>query len=204
MLHPKARTVLLVLSLALNLVFLLVVGGASFTSSEKQHDTSSPLSRVEPGVTEVEVMAQIQEMIDRETYAWDHEDVKSLLSIFHADMVWPWPPDPLAHDPEDWEIGLGRYHQGRWTAVYRDLFDTYDLVHNRRNTVKIIVSEGGDGAFAVVDIDTLWRDGAGNDSHWKGRVGKGYTLVNGEWKLIFHTGALDYEEAPRRFLNSPH
>jgi ketosteroid isomerase-like protein len=202
MVHPKARTVLLVLSVALNLVLLVVIGG--ITSSEELHDTFFPLPRVGQDVTEFDIMDQIQKMIDRETYAWEHEDVEALLSIFHADMVWPWPPDPHAHDPEGWEIGLGRYHHGRWTAVYRDLFDTYDLVHNRRNTVKIMASEEGDGAFAVVDIDTLWRDGAGNDSHWKGRVGKGYTLVNGEWKLIFHTGALDYEEGIAAVPQSTH
>lgn len=141
--------------------------------------------------------AQIQALIDRETRAWNQEDVELLLSIFHPDMVWPWPPNPQAHDPEDWELVLGRFDHDRWTAVYRDLFERYDLVHNRRKTVKITLSDQGDGAFAVVDIDTLWRDEAGETLHWKGRVGKGYTLVNGEWKLILHTGALDYQGRDR-------
>jgi len=51
---------------------------------------------------------------------------------------------------------------------------------------------GGDGAFAVVQIDTLWRDTAGNESHWDGIVSKGYTKVGDEWKLIMHTGVLKY------------
>jgi ketosteroid isomerase-like protein len=59
--------------------------------------------------------------------------------------------------------------------------------------VRIVVSEQGDGAFAVVDVDTLWRDRHGNDFHWNGRTCKGYTQVGGEWKLIMHTGVLDYE-----------
>ena len=36
--------------------------------------------------------AEIQEMVDRETRAWDSQDAEALVSIFHPDMVWPWPP----------------------------------------------------------------------------------------------------------------
>ncbi len=32
-----------------------------------------------------------------------------------------------------------------------------ELVHNRREIRKIVVSREGDGSFAIVDIDTLWR-----------------------------------------------
>jgi len=56
-----------------------------------------------------------------------------------------------------------------------------------------MVSDEGDGAFAVVDVDTLWRrrsDGA--LFHWKGRACKGYTKVGAGWLLILHTGLLDY------------
>jgi hypothetical protein len=55
------------------------------------------------------------------------------------------------------------------------------------------VAPGGKGAFAVVDVDTLWRphNGAG-DSHWCGRGCKIYTQLDGEWKLIAHTGLLSY------------
>lgn len=31
---------------------------------------------------------EIQEIIDRETKAWDEKSVELLLSIFHPDMVW--------------------------------------------------------------------------------------------------------------------
>jgi ketosteroid isomerase-like protein len=61
-------------------------------------------------------------------------------------------------------------------------------------TGKIVVSEQRDGAFAVVDVDTLWRDKNGKDFHWKGRACKGYTKVGGEWKLIMHTGLLNYDK----------
>src|SRR5438132_9837836 len=50
-----------------------------------------------------------------------------------------------------------------------------------------------DGDFAVVDIDTLWRDAQGRDNCWKGRVCKVYTRIHdGAWKLIMHTGVLTY------------
>ncbi|HVS83807.1 MAG TPA: hypothetical protein VHE60_18890 [Pyrinomonadaceae bacterium] len=50
----------------------------------------------------------------------------------------------------------------------------------------------GDGAFAVVDIDTLWIDRDGKENHWKGRTCKVYTKIGNEWKLIMQTGVLDY------------
>lgn len=57
---------------------------------------------------------------------------------------------------------------------------------------KIEISREDDGAFAVVDIDTLWIDKAGYQNHWKGRVCKVYTKVGDEWKMTIHTGVLDY------------
>ena len=53
-------------------------------------------------------------------------------------------------------------------------------------------STGGDGAFAVVDIDTLWIDKADNRNHWKGRVCKVYSRIGDDWKMTMHTGVLDY------------
>jgi ketosteroid isomerase-like protein len=139
---------------------------------------------------------QVQEMVDRETRAWDAQDAEALVSIFHPDMVWPWPPDSQAHDPVEWIFPIGRFDRKRWKQDWQDLFRTYELVHNRRRTVKIVVSAQGDGAFAVVDIDTLWRHKeTGEDFHWRGRACKGYTRIGHEWKLIFHTGLLDYEQA---------
>ncbi len=132
-------------------------------------------------------------MVERETRAWDARDPEALLDLFHPDMVWPWPPDEQSHhDPITWIFPQGRFDRQRWTSGWQHLFDTYELVHNRRNIVRIVVSEEEDGAFAVVDVDTLWRDKSGRDFHWKGRACKGYTRVGGEWKLIFHTGLLHY------------
>ena len=65
--------------------------------------------------------------------------------------------------------------------------------------MRVAISEQQDGAFAVVDVDTLWRRlDSGLLFHWHGRACKGYTLVGGEWKLIFHTGLLKYEDAATR------
>jgi len=133
-------------------------------------------------------------MVDRETQAWDRQDADELVSLFHPDMVWPWPPNSQAHDPASWVFPQGRYNRQRWKLAWQELFRTHELVHNIRKTVRIEVSEQGDGAFAVVDVDTLWRSRAdGALFHWKGRAGKGYTKVGEDWLLIFHTGLLDYD-----------
>jgi ketosteroid isomerase-like protein len=107
-------------------------------------------------------------------------------------MVWPWPKTPQSHDPVDWVLEWGRYNYNRWRKGWLDLFNTHILVHNKRVTRKIEISNEGDGAFAVVDIDTLWEDSNGNKNHWKGRVCKVYTKVNLEWKMIMQTGVLEY------------
>jgi ketosteroid isomerase-like protein len=136
---------------------------------------------------------QIRAMVTRETQAWDSGDAEALVALFHPDMIWIWPKDAHAHDPIDWEFPLGRFDRTRWLAFYQDFFARHALLHNRREIVRIAISEQGDGAFAVVDIDTLWRSIDGEEMHWKGRTCKGYTLlVGGQWKLIFHTGVLDY------------
>lgn len=140
---------------------------------------------------------EIQAMVDRETQAWDRQDADALVSLFHPDMVWPWPPDRHAHDPATWVFPLGRYDRARWKAGWAALFRTHDLVHNRRRTVRIEVSPEGDGGFAVVDVDTLWRHRAdGALFPWKGRACKGYTKVGGQWLLVYHTGLLDYGTPP--------
>jgi ketosteroid isomerase-like protein len=135
----------------------------------------------------------IREVVDRETRAWDTKDVELLLSVFHPDMVWVWPARYDAVDPVEWKVGMGRFDRGRWSARYRELFETRELVHNHRRTVKVEVAEEGDGGFAVVDIDTLWRDEAGEEDHWLGRTCKIYALVGGEWKMTAQVGALRYE-----------
>ncbi len=138
------------------------------------------------------IRREIEEMVNRETKAWDTQDVELLIGIFHPDMVWPWPETPQSHDPINWVIDWGKYDYTRWKSLWQDLFDNYRLVHNSRKIQRIAVSSEGDGAFAVVDIDTLWVGKDGNENHWVGRVCKVYTKVKNEWKLIMHTGVLDY------------
>lgn len=140
---------------------------------------------------------EVADMVHRETRAWDTRDLDLLMTLFHPDMVWPWPRTPQSHDPMDWVMELGRYDDKRWRAGWKRLFDTHRLVHNRRDIKRIVVSKEGDGAFAVVDVDTLWRDTQGHDFHWKGRACKVYTKVRGEWKMIMHTGLLDYSPIPQ-------
>jgi ketosteroid isomerase-like protein len=139
------------------------------------------------------VTAEIEEIVQRETRAWDTQDVNLLLSVLHPDMVWPWPPHADAHDPVDWVLEWGRYDRERWRMGWQELFDTHVLVHNRRTIQRIEVSAQQDGAFAVVDVDTLWRSHAGSDFHWLGRACKIYTKVGSDWKMIAQTGLLDYE-----------
>jgi ketosteroid isomerase-like protein len=137
--------------------------------------------------------AEIKEIVDRETQAWNQQDLAKLMSIFHPDMVWPWPRTSQSHDPIDWIFEVGRFNYKRWQKGWAELFASHRLVHNNRKIVKIVVSKEGDGAFAVVDIDTLWqRISDGKDFHWHGRACKIYTKVNDQWKMISHTGLLDY------------
>jgi hypothetical protein len=139
----------------------------------------------------------IQALVDLETRGWDTKNPDLFLGIIHPDMVWPWPPTTRDHDPARWEFIMGRFDYARWRRNWQDLFDHHDLAHNRRRTVRIAVTPEGDGAFAVVDIDTLWRHKETRaDCHWLGRVCKIYTkMPDGAWKLIAHTGALDYGAA---------
>jgi hypothetical protein len=135
---------------------------------------------------------EIKEIVDRETRAWDTQNVNLLISVFHPDMVWPWPKSSASHDPMDWELALGKFNKDRWSKGWQNLFDNYRLVHNFREIKKIVISEYKDGAFAVVDIDTLWIDKDGNKNHWKGRVCKVYSKLGDEWKMTMHTGVLEY------------
>lgn len=136
--------------------------------------------------------AEITEIVNRETRAWDTQDVNLLISVFHPDMVWPWPRTYQSHDPIDWVMPLGKYNKERWCKGWQDLFDTHRLVHNNREIIKIVISDEKDGAFAVVDIDTLWVDKDNQKNHWKGRVCKVYSKVKDEWKMTMHTGVLRY------------
>ncbi|MGH9942971.1 MAG: YybH family protein [Pyrinomonadaceae bacterium] len=149
------------------------------------------------------IEAEIEEIVNRETRAWETRDVKLLLTVFHPDMVWPWPPDARAHDPINWVFWAGRYDYERWSRNWQQLFDTHQLVHNRREIKKIVVTTEGDGAFAVVDVDTLWQDAAGRDFRWLGRACKVYAKVGGEWKMTMHTGLLDYGSVKSEQIQRP-
>ncbi len=135
--------------------------------------------------------SEIEEIVNRETRAWDTRDVDLLMSVLHPDMVWPWPGNGKSLDPMSWNLDHGRYSYERWRRGWQRIFDTCELVHNRRAIQRIVVSKQGDGAFAVVDIDTLWRDAEGKDDRWKGRTCKIYTRVAGEWKMITQLGAFE-------------
>ncbi len=135
---------------------------------------------------------EITEIINRETTAWDTGDVDLLLSIFHSDMVWIWPKDNTSHNPIDWELPLGKFNYDRWTKVYTKLFNENKILKNDRKIIDIKISKEGDGAFAVVDVNTVWVDGTGNETNWLGLAGKTYSKVNGEWKMVAHYGLLKY------------
>jgi ketosteroid isomerase-like protein len=73
-----------------------------------------------------------------------------------------------------------------------------------RNIVEIVVSTEEDGAFAVMDIDSMWRDTETNQEiRWKGRVCKFYTrMADGEWKVIFQTESFDYGSSEQNPTNA--
>jgi hypothetical protein len=138
-------------------------------------------------------VSDIREIVDRETRAWDTQNVELLLSVFHPNMVWPWPRDPVVHDPMDWVLTQGRFDHDRWTAGWTKLFSTHRFDHNRRTILKIVVSEQEDAGFAVVDIDTLWiHRTMGKPNHWLGRACKVYSLTRDGWRMTMHTGVLQY------------
>ena len=77
---------------------------------------------------------EIQEIIDRESRAFDTADVELMLSVYHPDMVWAWPPHSRAYDPMDWIMRMGRFDYDRWYKLTQLFFDTHTLVHNTRVT----------------------------------------------------------------------
>ena len=139
-----------------------------------------------------EIRDQIEEIVNRETFAWDTQNVDLLMTVFHPDMVWPWPRTAQSHDPMEWVLEWGRYDYDRWRNSWQNLFETHQLARNEREIQKIEISKEGDGAFAVVDIDTLWIDAEGRENHWQGRVCKVYAKVGDEWLMTMQTGVLDY------------
>lgn len=104
-------------------------------------------------------------------------------------------PIPTHTTPFTGVMPLGRFNAERWKTSWNELFRSHTLLHNIRDTRHIAVSEQLDGAFAVVDVDTLWRHNHnGTSSHWLGRACKVYTKVNGGWLFIHQTGLLSYPQ----------
>ena len=138
------------------------------------------------------IESEIQEIIDKETAAWNTKSVNLLLSIFHHDMVWVWPTDPKNIDPMSWSSMLGKFDFDRWSTIYNNWFANFSPVKNIRKTQKVLVTKEGDGAFAVVDIDTLWVSHSNEQSHWYGRTGKTYVKTTSGWKMINQVGVFDH------------
>ncbi len=130
---------------------------------------------------------EIRALIDAETRAWDEGDVELLLSIFHPDAVWMWPQTFGSMDPLEWEMTVGRFDAERWREGWSRIL-ACDVIRNQRDVHKIKVSPEEDGAVAVVDVDTEWRDHNGGLIRWAGRAVKFYAKSGGAWKLIAHTG----------------
>ena len=107
----------------------------------------------------------IEEVVHRETRAWDRQDAVALVDLFHPDMVWPWPPTERDHDPATWVFVMGRFDRERWTRSWQELFATHRLIHNRREIRQIVETAEADGGFAVVDVDTLWCQFAASWDH---------------------------------------
>lgn len=148
---------------------------------------------------------EIEEIVYREGRAFQNQDVDLMMSIYHPDMVMPWPLHSRAYDPMEWIMRMGKFNLDRWSKKLHVYFDTHEFVHDRRVIKKILFSEEQDGALAVVDVDSLFRQKPGTDSPWHneagqkvgeirtlGRAGKIYTLVNDEWKLIAQPGTMHY------------
>ena len=130
---------------------------------------------------------QIRAVIDLEARAWNEGDVGLLLSIFHPDAVWLWPQTHGSMDPLDWKMTVGRFNRDRWASGWSRILSN-TILRNERNIQRIEISPEGDGAVAVVDIDTEWRTPKGASVRWAGRAIKYYTRLDGDWKLIAHTG----------------
>jgi hypothetical protein len=145
---------------------------------------------------------EIVEMVERESRAFETADAELMLTIYHPDMVWAWPPHEHAHDPMEWIMRVGRFNYDKWLKLTQLFMDTHKLIHNHREIKKILMTDEQDGALAVVDIDTLFEQKPDADSPWHkedagelhvvGRAAKIYTTVGDEWKLLYQPGTMHY------------
>ena len=74
-----------------------------------------------PSIEKVE--SQIREIVDRKTDAWNNKDIDKLLTIFHPDMVWPWPNTLKSHDPMTWVFGMGKFNYQKG-SVHLSIFNS--------------------------------------------------------------------------------
>ena len=101
---------------------------------------------------------KIKEIVDRDTDVWNNKDTEKLLSIFQPDMVWPWPRTFDSHDPVDWIFEVEGLIIKDIKKISNEFLKSHILVHNKKITQKIVISDQKDGAFAVVDVDVLWKN----------------------------------------------
>ena len=83
-----------------------------------------------------DLASEVGAIVDRETRAWDTQDAELLLSVFHPDMVWPWPKSPTSHDPMGWVLEWGRYDRQKWLSGCQKLFDAHELVRKTSGRLK--------------------------------------------------------------------
>ena len=144
---------------------------------------------------------EIKEIVERESRAFEMADAKLMLTIYHPDMVWAWPPHAKAHDPMEWIMRVGRFDYDRWLHLTQLFMDTHKLIQNERAIKKILMSDEQVGALAVGDINTVFEQSPDEESPWsdgggrlevKGRAAKIYTTVGDEWKLLYQPGTMHY------------
>jgi ketosteroid isomerase-like protein len=82
---------------------------------------------------------------------------------------------------------VGRFDRERWSAGWSRILSN-EILRNDRDIQRVEISPEGDGAVVIVDIDTEWRAANGAEIRWAGRAMKYYSRVEGNWKLIAHTG----------------
>src|SRR5215813_6998705 len=146
------------------------------------------------------IAKKIQEMVDLETKSWNTKNPDLFLSKIHPDMVWPWPPTADTHDPIDWVFILGRFDRERWRKNWQHIFDNHDLIRNQRDTVKIEVSNEQDAAFAVVDIDTLWRHKTTRkDFHWKACLQDLHEVIHWRMENDVSDGSIELPDGKKPF-----
>ena len=132
------------------------------------------------------VVDAIENVIHRETQAWDEGDVDLLFGIFHPELVWIWPPTGFVGDLLGSKLQVSRFDPDHWRAGWSSIFSN-ELLRNERQIRKVTPSPRGDAAVAVVEVAASWRTAQGA-AGWSGLATKCYVRVGGGWKMITHIG----------------